>query len=229
MDSGPDRAGRQASIRGQSGMTKRTAAERLDPPKYKVTKYYSLHGIPYRPNDICNGGGCWPDLSKLDPINEGARRISRFYQRFQQTRYLPARPTQDGIDYFLPGGLLEGKQYASGIPVDTPPSFEDVENAPYYVANVDVAFADRTIPANTPFPWLRWPARGFRAQNLKAKQVIQYLTANVDHPDRPISPYDYYSADIRLPRLSNRATPQAPKPSILTDAGMYDEATGTYA
>jgi hypothetical protein len=155
-------------------------------------------GISYRVGETCNACGRWPNLSALEPINEGARRASRFFERHSQSRFLPERLMAfDGTlrRYFLPAGTPLGRHHKDGRVIDVPAPEEEVSgpNVPKYMA-----------PGRSePFVHLGWPRSGFRAANRAAADVITWFLANHEHEDFASIPSGFNLYDLRpwLPKL----------------------------
>jgi hypothetical protein len=205
--------------------------ERIEPPTFRTVRLASIHGISFKPGEQTDGRNEWPNLGAFEPVNETARTIASYAQRFGHSRCFPSRPWSEAFNcLYLPAQLPDGfvVHEASG-PRDNHPTYEDPPGAPHYIANHSVHFAGRvTIPAGRPFAWLRWPLKGWRAANEPAAQVVRYgaeYGGEHPHPDlkHVVGPF----CELRglfLPELRPlNEKPARSSPPIITSHGMLEE------
>jgi len=203
--------------------------QRLEPPKYRAIRFTAIGGIPYKVGEEFEGGGVWPNLAAVEPINGTARKIADYLKRYGASRCFPPRPRSDVFGcYYLPAAL------STGSPVHEPsgtrdsyPQHESPRDAPLYIASHRVHFANNvTIAAGKTFAWLRWPREGWRSASPSAVAVVRYLGqwgGKHPHPDleRLIAPYCELHG-LFLPPLRPLEKPST-APAVITDFGILDD------
>lgn len=199
--------------------------KRIEAPLYRAIRFTAIGGIPYKVGETFEGGGVWPILAAVEPINATARAIADYLKRYGHSRCFPSRPYNDFFGcYYLPAALPDGFPIhdASG-PRDSFPTYQDPADTPLYIASHPVHFANNvTLPRGKLFAWLRWPLKGWRTANSSAEAVARYLEQHGGehpHPDlqRVTSPWcELGGGRLFLPDLPSIKTPAYPPPPAFT-------------
>ena len=198
---------------GELAIEKGTAMEQA---KYRViTKEITyIDGVPRSPGDEFESIA-WQDPRKVRPINAAAKRIFSYRKKHAVDPRCPQslfnrQVGDDGACYLPHLGCVPIAE--AGAPA----------GAPLYVSSYDEKFANGvTIAADVAFAWLAWPSPSWRAANVPAEAVLQYLGEHGSDPRLAPAPWCELNGlvliDLPAPyKIDHGADPQpfAPPPFV---------------
>ena len=162
----------------------------MENPRYCViTKEITyIDGVPRAPGNEFESIA-WQDPRLVEPLNEPARLVLAYRKRHWPDQRRPRSLFDNRIDrVFLP--------CLNPLPLT---ATERPPNAPMYVSSRGETFANGvTIDADVQFAFLGWPSPSWRAANVPAEAVLQYLGEHGTDPRLAPAPWDELSETIVL-------------------------------
>jgi hypothetical protein len=177
----------------------------LESPKYRTTVDHTyLNGAPFRANTVVEFLG-WP-LAKLrlEPQNESARRIDKYYQANWIQPHFP-KGTQHlaTAEIFLPGSLwaFDGVNLPATVDIEN----EQAAMPRYRLDRPNAMFNRRRVIKDQEFALLAWPhpLMMLLPANDSAERVLEYQDRYERHFAFPnLSPWNCLTESLFLPPLS---------------------------
>lgn len=171
----------------------------MDAAKYRLTakEITFVDAVPHSPGSEFVSI-TWPDLLKVEPINDTARTIAAYLEKHRHDSRRPQHLFSKNCDGpYLPA--------LDCIPV---PDADAAPEAPRYVnSHFDEEFRMVTVPAERAFTFLQWPSEGWEAINESAQLVLDYFTRHRDDPRLPVAPVCLLNGVVlpELPELPDRS------------------------
>jgi hypothetical protein len=184
------------------GTAKGQAMTAPEKPKYRNRsgEVIAVGATLYPPNALI-GSAEWPRARGLEPVNESARRVMRFFERRRHAPFFPQTAMARDGTIFLPAIMHPIDPFDITLP-GLPPDFDVSPDAPAYKCNAalrvghrDYAIGERAVYLGWPTPLLREPV------NEAAAAVCAYFKTNAEHGALLSCPWNLYSDSVFLPAL----------------------------
>jgi hypothetical protein len=188
--------------------TAMTSSSAIEDPAYRVKTACYVNCKLYDEGAVITTKD-WPNLSKLEPANEGGKRLAAWASKHQFDFGKPVTPHSDlagGV--YLPAVLprqfppLSNAEKGSWLPSPVPPD-QVTKKMPRYTTSGGL-IGKVTVAAGEVFAYLGWPEAWFRPANPAAEMVSEYFAANRNNPAILPAPWCEYRLDLCLPTLPEK-------------------------
>jgi hypothetical protein len=152
-------------------------------PRYRVTADFAyVQATLWRKGSEVESRE-WPNTLELEPINDLARAVVEYAERFRAQPFFPARPFEHKIlnSVYLPATLPKQNGYANFGP---PPSWLRVTDAmPLWRTTYEQEGQHFKLKEGSTVVFLGWPQDGYGIEpaNTAAEQVAEYYQQHGDN------------------------------------------------
>jgi hypothetical protein len=156
--------------------------------------------------------GAWPKgalAAKLEPLNEPARKILKYWASQPQPELLPLLPFDASGRLYLPATIHKQQRGRTLWGV----AQEITAVTPIYrvrAHEVEVGPPRRTMWQGDQVAYLGWPTSDLEPASVSAERVCAYFAKHGAQRELPLSPVNAFDGSLYLPPLPEPTAPRAP-------------------